>query len=59
MLGLVISNVFACKTNSVFSDFVDFCVTAKRNRTGRAFCKTGELVDTFAEHWSLGCCGGK
>ena len=33
-LSLVISNVFACKTNSVFNDFVDFCVTGKRNRTG-------------------------
>ena len=34
ILGLVISNVFACKTNSVFNDFVDSCVTGKRNRTG-------------------------
>ena len=32
--GLVISIVFACKTNSAFSDFVDSCVTGKRNRTG-------------------------
>ena len=34
ILGLVNSNVFACETNSVFHDFVDFCVTGKRNRTG-------------------------
>ena len=34
ILGLVNSNVFACKTNSVFNDFVDSCVTGKRNRTG-------------------------
>ena len=34
ILGLVISNVFACKTNSVFSDFVNSCVTGKHNRTG-------------------------
>ena len=34
ILGLVISNVFACKTNSVFSDFVDSCVTDKRTRKG-------------------------
>ena len=34
ILGLVNSNVFACKTNSAFNDFVDFCVTGKRNRTG-------------------------
>ena len=27
ILGLVNSNVFACKTNSVFNDFVDSCVT--------------------------------
>ena len=33
---------FACKTNSVFSDIVDSCVTGKRNRTGRVLCKTGE-----------------
>ena len=34
ILGLVNSNVFACKTNSAFNDFVDSCVTGKRNRTG-------------------------
>ena len=34
ILCLVISNVFACDTNSVFSDFVVFPVTGKRNRTG-------------------------
>ena len=34
ILGLVNSNVFVCKTNSVFNDFVDSCVTGKRNRTG-------------------------
>ena len=34
ILGLVNSNVFACKTNSVFNDFVDSCVIGKRNRTG-------------------------
>ena len=34
ILGLVNSNVFACKTYSVFNDFVDSCVTGKRNRTG-------------------------
>ena len=44
ILGLVISNVFECKTNSVF-DFVHSCVTGMRNRTGRAFCKTGELYE--------------
>ena len=50
ILGLVISNVFTCKANSVFSDFVDSCVTGKGNprgnRTttrGHTFCKTGEL----------------
>ena len=43
ILGLVFSNVFACKTNSVFNDLVDSCVTGKRNR---AFCKVGELEDT-------------
>ena len=36
ILGLVNSNVFVCKTNSVFNDFVDSCVTGKRNRTGGA-----------------------
>ena len=34
ILGLVISNVFACKTNSIFNDFVDSCVTGKCNRAG-------------------------
>ena len=34
VLGLVNSNVFACKTNSAFNDFVDSCVTGKHNRTG-------------------------
>ena len=34
ILGLVISNVFACKTNSVFSDCDDSCVTGKHNRMG-------------------------
>ena len=34
ILGLVNSNVFACKTNSAFNDFVDSCVTGKHNRTG-------------------------
>ena len=34
ILGLVNSNVFACKTYSVFNDFVDSCVTGKHNRTG-------------------------
>ena len=34
ILRLVNSNVFACKTNSAFNDFVDSCVTGKRNRTG-------------------------
>ena len=34
ILIIVISNVFACKTHSVFNDFVDYCVTGKRNRTG-------------------------
>ena len=34
ILGLVNSNVFACKTNSAFNDFVDSCITGKRNRTG-------------------------
>ena len=34
ILGLVNSNVFACKTNSAFNDFVDSCVTGKCNRTG-------------------------
>ena len=34
ILGLVNSNVFACKTNSAFNDFVDSCVTGKRNHTG-------------------------
>ena len=43
VLIIVISNVFACKTHNVFNDFVDFCATGKRNRTGRALCKTGEL----------------
>ena len=33
ILGLVISNVFACKTNSVLSDFVYYCVTGKHNST--------------------------
>ena len=39
VLGLVISNLFACKTNSVFSDFVDSCATGKRNRTRIAAIK--------------------
>ena len=34
MLGLVNSNVFVCKTNSAFNDFVDSCLTGKHNRTG-------------------------
>ena len=34
ILGLVNSNVFACKTNSAFNDFVDSRVTGERNRTG-------------------------
>ena len=34
ILGLVNSNVFACKTMSAFNDFVDSFVTGKRNRTG-------------------------
>ena len=34
ILGLVNSNVFACKTNGAFNDFVDSCVTGKHNRTG-------------------------
>ena len=34
ILDTVISDVFACKTNSVFSDFVDSFVTGKRNHTG-------------------------
>ena len=34
ILGLVNSNVFACKTNSAFNDFVDSCVTGKHNRMG-------------------------
>ena len=33
ILIIVISNVYACKTHSVFNDFVDYCVTGKRNRT--------------------------
>ena len=34
ILIIVISNVFVCNTHSVFNDFVDYCVTGKRNRTG-------------------------
>ena len=34
ILIIAISNVFACKTHGVFNDFVDYCVTGKRNRTG-------------------------
>ena len=34
ILGLVNSNVFACKINSAFNDFVDSCLTGKHNRTG-------------------------
>ena len=43
ILGLVNSNVFACKTNSAFNDFVDSCVMASATARGRALCKTGEL----------------
>ena len=33
-----------CIKPSVFNDFVDYCVTGKRNRMGaRVLCKTGEL----------------
>ena len=34
ILIIAISNVFACKTNSVFNDFVNYCVTGKCNITG-------------------------
>ena len=34
ILIIVISNVFACKAHSVFNDFVDYCVTDRRNRAG-------------------------
>ena len=44
ILGLVISNVFACKTNSVFSDFVDSSVTDKRNRTGARVLYNGRIL---------------
>ena len=45
ILGLVNSNVFACKTNSAFNDFVDSCVTGKRNRTGGACFANGRIID--------------
>ena len=41
---IVISNAFACKTHSVFNDFVDYRVTGKRNRGGGALCKTGLFI---------------
>ena len=43
ILGLVISNVFECKTNSVFNDFVDSSVTGKCNHKGARVLQRGEL----------------
>ena len=44
ILGLVISNDFACKNNSVFSDFVDSgCNWQAQLHGGARFVKTGEF----------------
>ena len=50
ILGLVCSSHFeclACETNSVFSDFVLFCVTGKRNRTGAPVLWNGRIPPQF------------
>ena len=47
ILGLVNSNVFACKTNSAFNDFVDSCNWQAQPARGRALCKTGEFPNIF------------
>ena len=44
ILIIVISSIFACKTHTVFNDFVDYCVTGKRNRTGARALWNGRIM---------------
>ena len=48
ILIIVISNVFACKTHNVFIDFVDYCVTGKRQPQGGALCGESILIQRFS-----------
>ena len=43
---------YTCKTNGVFSDCIESCITGKHNHKGRMFCKIGELKHHNV-HWLL------